>query len=73
MARLYFSMIETVENEYAVEMEEEEVQRYLNGNKKIKQSDIEQWELEDKLEFNHLLDYIQTDYSSIQITGYEHD
>jgi len=41
MATLYFSVVETVENEYKIDMTKEEVQRYMNGNREVKQSDVD--------------------------------
>jgi len=67
MARLYFSIIETVENEYCVEIEESEIEGYLNGNKLIKQCDV------DKMEFNQTLEYIETDYTTIEVSRIEND
>ena len=73
MSKLYFSIIETVENEYAVEMSNEEIERYLNSHKLIKPSEVDQWLLEDKLEFKQILEHIQDDYTTLKITGLKND
>jgi len=67
MATLYFSVVETVENEYKIDMTKEEVQRYMNGNREVKQSDVEQWMLEDKVKFSEQVEIISSNYSTLKI------
>jgi len=70
MARLYFSVVETVENEYSVDMNNEELQKYIKDNKKIKPNDIEQWVAEDRLELAEQVEVVNTDYSTLETTGF---